>query len=61
MPNEYWDALSAVSENPSKGYPKLVATSASGEPLQEISMGRVLLPFIDAIKEAKDSPPEAVA
>lgn len=48
--------LKAAAEDPSSGYPKLVATQADGKQ-SEMYIGRQILPMVDAISSAKDAPP----
>lgn len=48
-----WELLHEVAEEPKHGYPTLTATNEKGEVVATIHLSRQLLPFVDAIANAK--------
>lgn len=49
-----WKLLQESVESPAKGYPELARMDADGKIVASIGIGRFLLPFIDAIRDAKE-------
>jgi hypothetical protein len=56
LSDEHYQLLAAAVEEPTAGYPPLAATMPDGRS-QPVRTARVWLPFIDAIREAKDTAP----
>ena len=52
----HWKFLKDVIESPSKGYPALYVRGADEKP-EKLYFGRRLIPFIDAVSEAKEEKP----
>jgi hypothetical protein len=50
----HWRMLKAAAETPTQGYPTLFRTHENGS-TEKIVLGKLLLPFIDAIIDAKPS------
>lgn len=55
-----WATLRAANEAPTAGYPALIRQDDSGKAIGTIPMGRQLLPFVNAIEEARSERPTSV-
>lgn len=56
-----WAVLTAVAEEPAHGYPNLVQTNPDGSIVRSIVIARELLPFVEAIVQAKETKPSVEA